>query len=311
MTYKLNHYQVQQFSKLELLASQVVEGFITGMHQSPFHGFSVEFAEHRPYNQGESTNDIDWKLFARTDKLFVKRFEEETNLRCQLVIDASSSMYYPFEYDLAKQKHNKLSFSVFAAAALIYLLKNQRDATGLSIYSDKLELHTSARNNPVHHKFLFHELEKLLTPIDISTQKQTNTPEILHLIAESIHKRSLVIIFSDLIGSNINLKELFSALQHLKHAKHEVILFNVSDKNREMDFNFKNQSYKFIDLESGQELKLKPYLIKEEYIKAFKKYHELIRLTCLQYKIDLADIDINEGFVPLMQKYLIKRKKLF
>src|SRR5688572_6758447 len=152
----INQQEVQQISHLELIARQVVEGFITGLHKSPFHGFSVEFAEHRLYNSGESVKNIDWKLFARTDKLFVKRFEEETNLRCQLIIDASSSMYYP------EGAKNKIQFSALAAASLIYLLKKQRDAFGLSIFSDELQFSSMARSTTVHQKLLFTELERLI-----------------------------------------------------------------------------------------------------------------------------------------------------
>src|SRR5688572_19981865 len=153
----INQQEVQQISHLELIAQQVVEGFITGLHKSPFHGFSVEFAEHRLYNTGDSIKNIDWKLYGRTDKLFVKRFEEETNLRCQIVLDVSSSMYYP------EKDFNKLLFSVYSAASLMYLFKKQRDAFGLSCFSDKLELSTPAKSTAIHQKYLFSELEKLMT----------------------------------------------------------------------------------------------------------------------------------------------------
>src|SRR5215212_6069566 len=157
----INQQEVQQLSHLELLAKQVVEGFITGMHKSPFHGFSVEFAEHRLYNKGESTKHIDWKLYGRTDKLFIKRYEEETNLRCQLIIDDSSSMYFPvpdkssLSFGESKSGLNKITFSVYCAAAMIELLKRQRDAVGLSIFSEKVEVHTPAKSSSLHHKMLY------------------------------------------------------------------------------------------------------------------------------------------------------------
>ena len=144
----------QRLGRLELLAKQAVEGFITGLHKSPFHGFSVEFAEHRFYNPGESTKHIDWKLYARSDKMFVKRYEEETNLRCQIVIDSSSSMRYPQDVNLDDQGMNKLKFSVESSAALVELLKRQRDAVGLSLFSDGLDLHTPARSSSAHHRML-------------------------------------------------------------------------------------------------------------------------------------------------------------
>ena len=147
----LNKQKLQPFGNLELIARQVVEGFIVGLHKSPFHGFSVEFAEHRQYNTGESTKHIDWKLYGRTDKLFVKRFEEETNLRCQIIIDNSSSMYYPVKEHLSIDDPNKITFSVYCAAALINLLRRQRDAVGLTIFSEAIETHTPARSSSVHH----------------------------------------------------------------------------------------------------------------------------------------------------------------
>jgi uncharacterized protein (DUF58 family) len=152
----IDRLRLTHFGNLELLAKQVVEGFITGMHKSPFHGFSVEFAEHRLYNPGESTRNIDWRLFGRTDKLFSKKYEEETNLRCQIVLDGSSSMYFP------KEEQNKLEFSIYAAASLIELLKRQRDAVGLSIFDETLALHTAAKSSLTHHRFLYSELEKRL-----------------------------------------------------------------------------------------------------------------------------------------------------
>ena len=295
---------LQDFGNLELLSKQVVEGFITGLHKSPFHGFSVEFAEHRLYNTGDSVKNVDWKLFGRTDKLFVKRFEEETNLRCQIVLDVSSSMYYP------EKDFNKLLFSVYSAASLMYLFKKQRDAFGLSLFSDNLELSTVAKSTAVHQKYLFSELENLLNRK--GRDSRTAVASALHQIAEMIHKRSLVIIFSDmLVGeSEDGLSEIFSALQHLKHNKHEVIIFNVLDHKMEMDFNFENRPYHFIDIENGEELKVHPNNVKEASIEAFDTYHKELKLKCAQYKIDLIDADIHDGFYQVLHSYLIKRGKM-
>ncbi|MFA6923212.1 MAG: DUF58 domain-containing protein [Bacteroidales bacterium] len=302
--------QVQKFGNLELVAHQVVEGFITGLHKSPFHGFSVEFAEHRIYNPGESTKYIDWKLFARSDKLFVKRFEEETNLRCQLVIDNSTSMYYPEIEKPSIEVLNKISFSVYCAAVLIHLLKKQRDAFGLSLFSSELELHTPAKSSSVHQKILFAELEKILNNIANKNQKKTSAASVLHQIADSIHKRSLVVIFSDMLDNSEKSDELFNALQHLKHNKHEVILFHITDKKREIDFNFENRPYKFIDMETGDEVKTYPSEIKETYIKSITDYKNLIKLKCNQYKIDFVEIDINKGFRDVLITYLLKRERM-
>lgn len=295
---------LQDFGNLELLSRQVVEGFITGLHKSPFHGFSVEFAEHRLYNTGDSVKNVDWKLFGRTDKLFVKRFEEETNLRCQIVLDVSSSMYYP------EPHFNKLVFSAYAAAALMYLFKKQRDAFGLSVFSDELEFSTDTKSTTVHQKYLFAELERLMQRK--GRDKRSTVATSLHQIAEQIHKRSLVIIFSDMLDgeSEDGLSEIFSALQHLKHNKHEVIIFNVLDHKMEVEFDFDNRPYHFVDIENGDELKLNPQHVKEAYLRALGTYQKELKLKCAQYKIDFVEADIHQGFYQVLNAYLIKRSKM-
>lgn len=302
--------QLQQFSHLEFIARQVVEGFITGLHKSPFHGFSVEFAEHRLYNKGESTKHIDWKLYGRTDKLFVKRYEEETNLRCHIIIDSSSSMYFPVDEKKQKEQQNKITFSAYCAAALIELLKRQRDAVGLSVFDEKLELHTPAKSSPVHHKMLIHELEKLIQYRSPQEHKKTFAVEALHQIAEAIHKRSLVILFSDMMDGRSKPEELFSALQHLRHNKHEVILFQVMDKSKELDFNFDNRPYKFIDLETGEELKVNPSEVKNNYLAAINQFERDLKLHCSQYRIDFVEANIDKGFEQILMPYLLKRSRM-
>jgi len=313
----LNQQTFRQLSHLELLAKQVVEGFITGLHKSPFHGFSVEFAEHRIYNPGESTRHIDWKLFGRTEKLFTKRYEEETNLRCQLVIDTSGSMYFPasgnfFSVSSKGEAENKIGFSVFSAAALACLLKRQRDAVGLSFFSDKIEFHTEAKSNNVHHKLLFSELEKLLLVPKPEGRKKTFAAQALHEIAESIHKRSLVIIFSDMFDapSSSGAGALFSALRHLRHNKHEVILFHVTEKSTEEDFEFENRPYRFVDMETGEQVKVHPNEIKDTYISSMAAYKKELVLRCAQYRIDFVEADIRNGFRQVLMPYLIKRTKM-
>jgi uncharacterized protein (DUF58 family) len=301
--------QFHQFDNLGLIAQEVVEGFITGLHRSPFHGFSVEFAEHRLYNQGESTKHIDWKLFARTDKLFIKQYEEETNLRCQVVIDTSSSMLFPYSKG-KKYLQNKLAFSVYTAAALIYLMRKQRDAVGLTLFSDEIEFHSSPRISSVNAEIMYGKLSELIQSENAMLRKTTNTTQVLHQIAENIHKRSLVILFSDMLESS-NTDELFSALQHLRYNKHEVILFHVTDHSLEREFNFTNQPHKFVDLESGQEVKFNPWEVKKHYVSSVSNYFEDLKIKCGQYKIDLAEADINKDFKDILFSYLVKRKKLF
>lgn len=296
---------LRQIDNLELLAKQVVEGFIIGLHKSPFHGFSVEFAEHRLYNPGESTKDIDWKVYARSDRMFVKKFEEETNLRCQIVIDTSSSMYFP---KTKTNVPNKLEFSSMAAASLMNLLKKQRDAFGLSIFDEELKEHTRCKSSTTHYRLLLTYLDKLIH--DKTENKKTSAAQALHQIADSIHKRSLVVIFSDMFDDKDQGEQLFSALQHLRHAKHEVILFHVVDKKYEVDFEYENRPYLFVDMESGKEVKLQAHQVKEMYVEKIKAFKEDLKMKCLQYKVDYIEADINAGFHPILQSYLVKRSKM-
>ena len=296
----INFPSLEPFKNLELLAKKVVEGFITGLHKSPFHGFSVEFAEHRLYNKGESTKHIDWKLFARTEKLFIKRYEEETNLRCQIIIDDSSSMMFPLNTE-----NNKLNFSIHAAAALCELLKMQRDAFGLSIFRDKITHHLPAKGSMVHKKIIFDLLEGLSN--DKTLSRSTSAASALNEIAEIIHQRSLVVILSDMFDDQSKHDDLFSALQHLKFRKHEVILFHVVDQKLEMDFDFENRPYHFIDLESGEELKLNPSQVKEHYREKISRYKQELENKCGQYQIDFVEADIKEGFDKILYAYLVKR----
>ncbi len=297
--------QIRHLANLDLLARQVVEGFITGLHQSPFHGFSVEFAEHRLYNNGESVKNIDWKLMARTEKLFVKQFEEETNLRCYLLLDTSSSMNYP------DKGINKLQFSIYAIASLMYLFKKQRDAFGLGIFSDQVDWLSGVKSTSTHLFYLYAQLEKAYN----EPKEKTNTSlsNVLHHIAQEVHQRSLVIIFSDMLENNMSeekLQGLFAAIQHLKYNKHEVVIFNVHDKQKEVDFNFDNRPHHFIDMESGDEVKVHPNKIRQTYYTALAKYRKELELKCAQYQIDMVDANIHDGYHNILKSYLIKRNKM-
>ncbi|MFN3916869.1 MAG: DUF58 domain-containing protein [Flavobacteriales bacterium] len=305
MNGNIQQEEIRQLSNLELLAKQAVEGFITGLHKSPFHGFSVEFAEHRLYNTGESTRHIDWKLFARTEKLFTKRYEEETNLRCQLVIDTSSSMYYP-----ANTPNNKLNFAIQAAAALIYLLRKQRDAVGVSLFNENIELKTECKSGFSHQKLLFNELGKRLHQYQAEKPTKTFVVDALHQIAEQIHRRSLVVLFTDMLDDSNSLESIFPALQHLRHNKHEVILFHLAHKKTEVDFTFENRPYTFVDMETGEKMKLTPSEIKENYQKAMADYRKELEHKCAQYRIDYVDTPIEDGFNQVLIRYLAKRTKM-
>lgn len=290
------------FDHLDLLASQVVEGFITGMHKSPFHGFSVEFAEHRLYNTGESTKNIDWKLFGRTDKLFVKRYDEETNLRCHLLLDVSPSMYYP------KENNAKIQFSAIACAVLANLMKKQRDAFGLIEFSDDIKNSIPVRSSGSHYNVVIQELQNLLKGSVKS--ESSNVADTLNKIAEQIHRRSLVVIFSDMFDVNSNNEEIFDALQHLRFRKHEVIVFHVVDGETELKFNFENRPMRFVDSESGEELKLFPDDVKSIYLERINEFNRLLKLKCHQFKIDYVQADVGKDFAQILLPFFSKRKKM-
>lgn len=294
----------ESFGNLELLASQVVEGFITGLHKSPYHGFSVEFVEHRMYNPGEPKKHVDWKLYAKTDKLFVKKYEDETNLRCQILIDTSSSMYFP------NQDFNKLKFSVLSAAAIINLLKKQRDATGLSLFSNAIDLHTKSKLTLSHQKMIYAELDQLLNQEIKKDIASSNTAELLHQLAEQIHQRSLVVLFSDMFSQD-DPEELFSALQHLRFKKHEVIMFHVTDPEKEKDLDFNNRPHRFVDLETGETIKINPSHIRSDYQSYMNEFYAALKIKCSQYKIDFVEVDINQPFAEVLSSFLIKRQRLY
>lgn len=295
------------FKNLELLAKQVVEGFISGMHKSPFHGFSAEFAEHKIYNQGESTRHIDWKLYAKTDKLYTKRYDDETNLRCHLIIDNSSSMHYPERREFGISNLNKIGFSALAAASMMHILKKQRDAVGLSIYSDAYDYYAPEKGSERHHQMLLAQLSAMVQSKQLN--KQTETYTYLHQIAEHIKRRSLVFFFTDMFQTSIDDTKLFEALRHLKHNKHEVILFHVMDKDKELNFNFDNTPKRFVDVETKAFINLYPNTIKEAYEHTVDEYFNSIKLKCAQYQIKYVEADINKSFDRILTTYMVERKK--
>ena len=298
--YKLE--DLKKYDNLELLAKQVVEGYIVGLHKSPLHGFSAEFAEHRVYNPGNDVKHIDWKVFARTDKLFVKEYEEETNLRCQIIIDASSSMYFP------KKDHNKLIFSIYASAAIMHVLKKQRDAVGLSVFSESLMEHTQAKSSFQHQRYLSSILQGLLNKPD--QPLKTNISDTLHQVAETLNKRSMVIIFSDMFNNLEDKEALFSSLQHLKHNKHEVIIFHVMDHHLEVDFEMNNRPYKMVDNETGEQIKVFPNEVRAFYKENMEAFMEELKITCGSYKVDFVPIDINKPFAEVLIPFFLKRSKM-
>lgn len=295
------------FLNLDLLAKQVVEGYISGIHKSPFHGFSAEFAEHKIYNAGESTRHIDWKLFAKTDKLYTRRYEEETNLRCHLILDNSASMHFPKIKEQEITSLNKIGFSVLASAALMEILKRQRDAVGVSIYSDEFEFYAPEKSSERHHHMLLHKLNEVLTRPE--RKSTTDTYKFLHQIAEKLKRRSLVFLFTDMFQADADEDRLFEALRHLKYNRHEVVLFHVIDEKRELNFDFENTPRRFTDVETGAEVDLYSDNIQENYKKEVHKYLENLKMQCAKYQIRYVQADINKKFDKILTAYLLEKQK--
>jgi uncharacterized protein (DUF58 family) len=302
----LSEVKSAEIKNLNILAKQVVEGFITGIHKSPFHGFSVEFSEHKLYNKGESTRHIDWKLFAKTQKLYTKKYEEETNLRCHIIIDNSASMHYPIVKKQTVDRLNKVGFSAIAAASLMEIFKQQRDAVGLSIYSDTYEYYAPEKGSDRHRNMLLYQLEQLLVS---ESKSSTETYKYLHEIAEKIHRRSLIFVFTDMFQPNKDNDTLFDALKHLKFNKHEVVLFHTYDGETEFNFNFDNSPKKFVDLETMEEVNIYPENVQDKYKESVENYFKYLKNKSLLYKIDYVPLDINKGYNDVLTSYLISRKK--
>ena len=302
-----NNPQINQFSHLELKAKQIVEGYMSGLHKSPFHGYSAEFAEHKMYHPGSATRFIDWKLYARTEKLYTKRFEEETNMRCHLVIDQSSSMYYPERGDVNGPELNKIGFSVLASAALMQLLKRQRDAVGLSVYDQTQTLNTQAKSSERHHQFILGKLEEIVrSPNSI---RKTDTAAQLSTLARQLPRRSMVVVFSDLWMNQEQRAEIFEAMRHLKYRNHSVILMHTFDGVTEREFDFGSAPRKLKDLETGRELPVFPQQVQQAYKAKVKEYFEAIKLTCAEHKIQYVAAEIQKGFKPIFTAFLVARQK--
>ena len=306
----LSSEHISKYKSLDFYARQVVEGFITCRRKSPFHGFSVEFSDYRQYNTGESTKNIDWHLYGRTDRLYVKQFEEETNLRCQLLIDQSSSMLFPTECHGDIEHPNKLTFAVYAAAVLIEILHRQRDAFGLSLFSGQIDQQTPCRSNSVHQQYLLGLLDGLLQPVDKESHRETSLAETIHLTAEQLHKRSLVVLFTDALVRPDEQEPLFDALRHLRHNKHEVIIFHTYDFAHEVNLDYDSRPHLFIDLESGRQLKVQPEEVADNYRRQMTDLFATLRQRAMQYRIDYVPVDIAQGFHQILLPFLLKRSKI-
>ena len=284
---------VARLSNMSLRARLVVEGYIIGQHKSPFHGFSVEFAEHRSYGPGDEIRHVDWKLYGKTDRYFVKQYEEETNLSAYILLDTSRSMEY------ASNKISKLDYGNYLSAALAYLMINKQDGVGLTLFDNQIQKFIPPRSKPSH-------INTILTHLDtIGTGKDTDVGIVLHEMAERIKKRGLVILISDLFDEPEN---IIKGLKHFRHNKQEIIVFHIMDR-QELDFNFTNRT-KFKDMETDEQITTEPWKIRKIYQESIQLYQDELRLRCREQKIDYVPLFTDQNLDLALNEFLKKRQRL-
>lgn len=279
---------------IDLKARMVVEGFITGLHKSPYHGFSVEFAEHRPYRAGDEVKNIDWKVYGRSNRFYVKQYEEETNLRATILVDISASMGFSSEDNLPK-----VEYASYLAASLSYMMMKQRDSVGLALYDNEVRTYLPSKSKPSYLNLILRSLEA------IETTGETQTSSALDKLADQIKRRGLIVIISDFFD---DLESISSALKHFRHKENEVILFQILDP-RELDFNF-GRAAKFIDLESKEELVTNSHQLKESYQKAVQEFISKIKNICYNQNVDYNLIVTSDPFDKALREFLSKRARL-
>ncbi len=285
---------VSRLSSMEMRARLVVEGFITGLHKSPYHGFSVEFAEHRQYMPGDEIRRIDWKVLGSTDRYYIKQFEEETNLKAYLVLDSSRSMAFRGAGPVSK-----LQYASYLAAAFAYLLMKQQDAVGLLTYDEELRRYLPPHSTKTYLQTILSELEKL------EAANATGTGRALNLVAERLQRRGLVMVFSDLFDDP---EQVITALKHFRYNQHEVILFHILDP-RERDFNFGRDAI-FRDMESNEEMMTQPYQIQRAYQEAMRDFIARYKKECREQRIDYVLMDTSMSFDTALYEFLNKRRKI-
>lgn len=302
MEFKLTDYKsylnpsiIPRINNLELRARLVVEGFMVGLHKSPYHGFSVEFSEHRPYMQGDDLKNVDWRVFGKTEKYFIKQFEEETNLKAYIILDCSKSMSYS-----SRKDYNKLEYAKTLAAALSYLLIKQQDAAGLITYSETVKKYLPPKASRTYLHQILYELNQ------ITTSDKTNTSESLSKVAEKIKRRGLVIIISDFFD---DIDKTIKALKHFSYMKNEVIVFQILDP-MERSFGFGKDAI-FVDLETEEQMATQPYQIQKAYQQAMNEFTERIKRECLNSNFDYTLIDTSMPFDKALFSYIQKRKRLY
>ena len=286
---------ISKLNSLELKARFVVEGFMVGLHKSPYHGFSVEFSEHRAYMQGDNLKDIDWKVFGKTEKYFIKQYEEETNLRSYIFLDTSNSMAYS-----SGENISKLDYSLTLAAALSYLMIHQQDAVGLTLYAEKINKFLPPKSSRAY----LQEILKNL--VNIQASEKTNTAVSLSESAEKLKRKGLVVIISDFFD---DINSILKALKHFSYKKNEVIVFQILDP-MEKTFSFGKDAI-FKDLETGDELTTQPYQIQKAYREAMKEFTTRIKNECLNSNIDYNLIETSDPYDKALLRYIQKREKLY
>jgi uncharacterized protein (DUF58 family) len=299
----LDPVAVSKLATMELRARLIVEGFITGLHRSPYHGFSVEFAEHRPYNPGDELRHVDWKVYAKTDRFYVKQYEEETNLRHHVVLDTSPSMRYKGEAALSK-----LEYGSYLAAALHNLMLKQRDATGLIGFDETVHTLRPPKATPGYLNQLLVTLEQFSD--EEPAGRRTSAAAALDEVAERIGRRSLVVVITDLFENIGAHDDLLKALRHLRHRGHEVIVFHVLEGQTERQFDFPDRPMLFRDVETGEEVTLQPAQLRDHYAEAVEHFTDAFRRNCLEHDIDFAELDTNEAYDTALMAYLNKRSRL-
>lgn len=283
---------IAQLNKMELTAKQIVEGFLVGLHKSPYHGFSVEFADHRQYNPGESLRNVDWKIVAKTERYYVKRYEEETNLRAYILLDHSKSMFFESKYG------SKIDYAKQLAAALSWLMIQQKDAAGLITFNQRISSLLPPKAYRSYTAQIFTELLKL------KAEEKTDILAPLHQIAEGIKKRSLIVLISDLLEEP---ERIISALKHFRSQRHEVLVFQLYDP-REEELDYRRET-EFIDSESGEKVIINPWQIREEYQLQFNSFFRELKNACHQYQIEYQPVSLAEPIEKLLFKYLSVRRK--
>ena len=294
--------EIKQYENVPLIAQKLIEGFMTGLHKSPYHGFSAEYSEHRAYNEGESIRHIDWKVFAKTDKLYTKHYEEESNLRVYFLLDTSSSMYYP------APAYDKIRFAAWASMAMAYMFHKQRDAVGLFTFCEQIVEEIKAKTSDLHMRNLFALFEKLLQP-PISPQK-TDLPGVIHRVVKKIPKRSMLIIFTDLLQEHADTKALALALRHCQHYAHEVLLFHIMHEKTEKELQLDERPYLFRPLEGGKIVRVHPRQVQKDYQKKIAHYLQNMQHLCGKGGACYLPADVSEPFERIFFECIARRARM-